>query len=222
MGTEKPHDRLIASAAKDTLGTHGFRRRGRSRLWFADYEWWLIVVEFQPGGWSRGTYLNIAAKWLWANFPHWSFDFSFEPGPRVGCFQEFKNEEQFRVATQDLANVALAESIRLRDAFPAISVVSDILATRASGRGTVWDLYHAAVAASLADHVAEAQRLFSQLSVASPNDPPTASWLRELRTTAAMFASLAGDRRSMREAILDQIQHSRTALRLPEIDVRLP
>jgi hypothetical protein len=39
----------------------GLTQRGRSRLWLDDHGWWLIVVEFQPSAWSRGSHLNVSA-----------------------------------------------------------------------------------------------------------------------------------------------------------------
>jgi hypothetical protein len=110
--------RLIANAARDVLGTQGFLRKGRSRLWFADYRWWLILVEFQPSGWSRGSYLNVGAKWLWSPFSSWSFDFAFSPAARVNGFVEYQSEDQFRTASRELANTAAREALRLREAFP--------------------------------------------------------------------------------------------------------
>ena len=38
----------------------GFWRKGRSRMWLADRDFWLGVVEFQPSGFRKGTYLNVA------------------------------------------------------------------------------------------------------------------------------------------------------------------
>ena len=222
MGSERPHDRLIAAAAREILAPLGFRRKGRSRLWFADHEWWLIVVEFQPSSWSRGAYLNVAAKWLWSPALFWSFDFSFDPSARVSDFREFESEEQFRGASRELANAAAAEAGRLREAFPSISAVADRLGTRASVRGHPWDLYHAAVAAFLAGRATEARTLFTQLSVPRPDDPPGADWLRELRATADTFATLTGDRRRLIEVLSDQVRRSRTALRLPQVNEHLP
>src|SRR6202000_1719294 len=36
----------------------GLERRGRSRTWIDDQRWYAIVVEFQPSGFSKGSYLN--------------------------------------------------------------------------------------------------------------------------------------------------------------------
>jgi hypothetical protein len=147
MSSLRVHDKLLASAAREILAPLGFQQKGRSRLWFADHGWWLIVVEFQPSGWSRGSYLNVAAKWLWSKTPHWSFDFSFHTAARVSNFCEFETEDQFRVASRELAGMAAAEAQRLRATFPHITAVADLLAAQISDWNDPWRLYDAAAAA---------------------------------------------------------------------------
>jgi hypothetical protein len=215
-------NRLIAAAARDVLGPLGFRRKGRSRLWFADYGWWLILVEFQPSGWSRGAYLNVAAKWLWSPFASWSFDFAFHPAARVGGFIEFQNEDQFRTASRELATAAAAEAVRLREALPDIAAVADRLAHEASDDGDGWNAYHAGVSAFLAGRTDEAQQYFRRLSVTRPDDHPDADWIRELRATAGEFATVTVERDRFRAILSEQVNRSRISLRLPETNVELP
>ena len=222
MGTEREHDRLIANAARDVLGTQGFLRKGRSRLWFADYRWWLILVEFQPSGWSRGSYLNVGAKWLWSPFSSWSFDFAFSPAARVNGLVEYQSEDQFRTASRELANTAAREALRLREAFPDISAVADRLADKASDCSDGWNAYHAGVAAYLAGRTAKAEQFFTDLSRPRPDDPPGAEWAYDLRATARMFATITGERDALREALEDFVKQSRISLRLRGSNFELP
>ena len=223
MSTHRVHDKLIASAARETLRPLGFEQKGRSRLWFADHGWWLVVVEFQPSSWSRGSYLNVAAKWLWKEFPAWSFDFSFHPvGPRVSHFCEFETEDQFREASRGLARAAAAETLRLRAALSDITAVADVLAARVSGWPNPHWLYDAASAAYLAGRSDEAFRLFTQLSLPQPDDYPGAEWLHELRRFGGELAAITGDDDRLFEVLSDQVTRSREVLRLPETEVGLP
>jgi len=104
----KPHDRIIADAAKGALHPIGFRRKGRSRLWLKDHGWWLAVAEFQPSGFQKGSYLNVAAHWLWSRAGHISFDLGCgaEWGRRVAGFEAYVSDEQFQPAAQSLAALA--------------------------------------------------------------------------------------------------------------------
>jgi hypothetical protein len=52
---------IIAAAARRALAPVGFWRKGRSRVWLSDHGFWLTVVEFQPSGFGKGSYLNVAA-----------------------------------------------------------------------------------------------------------------------------------------------------------------
>src|SRR5687767_12866016 len=91
---EPEHSKIIAQAAKEVLAPLGFRRSGRSRLWLADHGYWLGVVEFQPSGFSKGSYLNVAAHWLWRPPPHvMTFDY-FHPD-QTRPYIDFVDAAQF-------------------------------------------------------------------------------------------------------------------------------
>ena len=61
MSADSQHNRIIARAAKRRLEPLGCLQKGRSRTWIDDHGWWIGVVEFQPSGWSKGSYLNVGA-----------------------------------------------------------------------------------------------------------------------------------------------------------------
>jgi hypothetical protein len=222
MSSQRLHDRLIAEAAKSVLAPLGFQRKGRSRLWFADHEWWLVVVEFQPSAWSRGSYLNVAAKWLWRGDGVWSFDFSFDRTARAADFVELENELQFREQVFRLTQTAAVEAQRLTEAFPSIRAAAERLRARATSRGDGWDLYHAGVATFLAGRSEEARRYFSELSVSKPDDYPGAVWLKELRATAGAYTELCLDRERFLALLTEQLHRSRASLRLSSLPRGVP
>src|SRR5689334_1392764 len=99
------HNAEIAAAAKAVLAPMGFRRKGRSRIWLDDHGWWVGVVEFQPSGWSRGSYLNVAASYLWKPAfaqSDWSFDAIVGARP----WQEAIQSESFMGKAMALASIA--------------------------------------------------------------------------------------------------------------------
>jgi hypothetical protein len=55
MAKANEHGRLIAAAAKAALAPLGCVRKGQSRVWYSDQRYWVIAVEFQPSGWSKGS-----------------------------------------------------------------------------------------------------------------------------------------------------------------------
>ena len=59
------HSKIIARVAKETLAPLGLFQKGSSRTWTDDHGWWIVVIEFQPSGFGKGSYLNVGAMWLW-------------------------------------------------------------------------------------------------------------------------------------------------------------
>src|SRR2546426_11816134 len=105
MGKPNEHGRLIAAAAKTALLPLGCRRKGQSRLWYSDQRFWIISIEFQPSAWSKGSYLNVGAAWLW----HARTGFGFDAGYRVADFISFESQEQFAPLIEQMAARASQE-----------------------------------------------------------------------------------------------------------------
>ncbi len=83
------HNKIINKAAREVFKPHGLFQKGQSRLWVDDNGWFLILVEFQPSAWDKGTYLNVAIHYLWDKKDYLSFDF----GHRINEFVTFHGDE---------------------------------------------------------------------------------------------------------------------------------
>jgi len=200
-----PHDAIIAHAAKGALHPMGFRRKGRSRLWLLDRDWWLAIVEFQPSGWAKGSYLNVAAHWLWSDHGFLSFDVS----NRVGGFAEYASYAQFASAAVDLAKTAATEATRLTQRFSSIdATAADLVATEAATEPSLgsWSQYNAGVAAGIVGRSAKAAALLSCVT----DD--------RVKPSANTMALLADDTASFQKKAIDLIKQQRSALGLPPID----
>jgi hypothetical protein len=208
-----PHDSLIANAAKAVLRPLGFQRKGRSRLWFADCSWWVAVVEFQPSSWSRGSYLNVAAHWLWTGTDTISFDF----GGRLEGFQEYSSDEQFAAAAAQLAATAADEAQRLTTMFSSLSATAKVLLTEARTQTRPaaghpgWTAYHAGVAAGLVGRTDDAMEMFESL-LDGPADPASV-----LHKAAERMSKVASDPAQLRRDVVSIIAHRRDTLRLPSV-----
>jgi hypothetical protein len=209
-----PHDRIIADAAKGALAPFGFRRKGRSRTWLADHGWWLTVVEFQPSRWSKGSYLNVAAHWLWSGMDHISFDF----GGRVAEFVEYQSDAQFAPVAARLAESAADEAQRLSQTFGSLSATADILLNDARTEGPhglghpVWRAYNAGVVAGLVGRTGDAIEMFGRIQ-SSPAPPSSVVHL-----AADHMAKLAAEPSGMRREVSSLIARRREELRLPALD----
>ena len=88
-------NRIIKDVCKGVLLPLGVFQKGTSRLYIDDNGYFFTVLEFQPSGFAKGTYLNIALHFLWNGRDYFSFDFPFGADIRVKNFVEYQNDEQF-------------------------------------------------------------------------------------------------------------------------------
>lgn len=215
MAQTNEHGRIIAAAAKSALAPLGFQRKGASRTWFADKGYWLLVVEFQPSGWSKGSYLNVAAHWLWSSInDRLQVVLSFDYGGRAGGFISFESEAQFLPQAVSLADIAAAESARLSGLLVSTEAIADCLIAeerqaREEKRGGHWGAFHAGIAAALAGRSSIARMMFDAI-LAEP--PPPGSVLHPM---AQSMSDLLGDDEAFRRRIVAVIDGQREKLKLP-------
>lgn len=212
MPSSPSHNRILALAAKAALGPIGCRQRGRSRVWLDDHGWWLGVVEFQPSSWARGSYLNVAATFLWHASGALSFDFAVGDNCRKHSFLEFQDEEQFEVIAHQLARRAAAEIEALRTQLCSIQAASTALGKLPGS--PVYCHYHAAVAAALVGDVDLAQDQFARLARERVHAP----WVSALQAKARLFADAMDSRDSVRHQVGLEIQEARRQLKLPLVE----
>jgi hypothetical protein len=109
---EFDHNKAVSASARDALRPLGLRQKGRSRVWIDDRRWWLILVEFQASGWSKGSYLNVAPMWMWNPTARRSLHPDFMG--RVADFAAADDLARFAVAMADCAVTAAEEVKRWR------------------------------------------------------------------------------------------------------------
>jgi hypothetical protein len=208
VAKEEPHSKLIAAAAKRQLAPLGLTRKGRSRTWLDDRGWFVTVVEFQPSGFSRGSYLNVGAHFLWAGSGFLSFDLGYRTD--LG-FVSFRSVEQFTPHAERLAVHAAAEVQRLRAVLTSPAGIAAALPEERSHAS--WATYHRAVAQGLTGQIPEAAKEFDRL-VDPAEDYP---WIVERAQRCRTLRDLLPNQSAFREAIDELIATERKTLRLPEV-----
>ena len=186
-----PHEKLIAGAAKEILGPLGFHRKGHSRTWIADHGWWLNVVEFQPSGWAKGSYLNVAAHWLWIEQDYLSFDYC----GRVESFSKYTSDMHFQPEASRLAQTAAKEAHELGQTFDSIEAAAMVLCAKErdlpqQARGG-WSAYHAGMALGLSGRLCDAATLFH--SVRDDRVQPVVARVEKLLADPVEFRREVGD-----------------------------
>jgi len=196
MSGAQDHDRIIAEAAKRALAPIGFRRKGQSRVWLADRGYWLSVVEFQPSGRSKGSYLNVSPHWLWGLTDTLSFD---RPVHEVRSFIEFGDATEFKFLADEQAATAARTSLELSEIYQHFPHVAQVLAGEEKDKSVGgWPAFNAGMAAGIVGEC-EAARVLLQSTLDS-----FANWnrtfdepLRELidaTTEPSRFSRLAKKR----------------------------
>jgi hypothetical protein len=215
---------LINAAARETLRPLGLVQKGRSRTWLADQGWWLGIVEFQPSGWTRGSYLNVGVNWLW-NVKDWhSFDFGYrveEPG-KGEMFFEYENDGQFAPLARTLAMIAGEQVTHYRQLFPAIEAAAATL------KGTDADdlerSLDAGVALGLVGETDAASAMFDRY-VSWFESGEEAEWRSDddepLYERARMLRDLTPDTSAFRDRIRADVTETRTLFKL-DPDLELP
>jgi hypothetical protein len=201
------HTKLLTAAARRVLRPLGLFQRGRSRTWLDDHGWWVGVVEFQPSSWSKGSYLNVGAMWLWFEKDYFSFDY----GSRVESFSSFEDEAQFAPLAENLARRAAEEVIRLRSLIPSVQFAAQQLS--AEPPMVLWQYFHAGVACGLAGDTTRAHRFFGEVA----NNDYHTEWAQVAASLAREHAQVIQDLPGFRSRIESIIHRTRDLLRLPKV-----
>jgi hypothetical protein len=207
------HSKIIADAAKRNLSPIGLTRKGRSRVWLDDRGWYVTVVEFQPSGFSKGSYLNVGAHFLWS----WSGHTSFDLGYRVNGFVTFAGNKNFAAEIERLAVEAVKEVERLRNVLVSPSVVAKVVPPNPNASS--WACFHQAVSLALSGETYESGKLFGGLAKPALESYATESHRAAEVDRASRCEALAGklsDRSEFREAVIELIVVQRKSLHLNE------
>jgi hypothetical protein len=208
QGKANIHSALLTSAAKRILMPSGLFQKGRSRTWLGDQAWWMVVVEFQPSDWSRGSYLNVGCMWLW----NMKENLSFDVGYRVDRFLPFENEEQFGPVAEKLALAALEKVGEYRRLFRSVHDVSNYYFENTPS--SFWPCFDAAIAHSLAGRPEASTRVLANCLEDTHDDP---TWLKEARSEARSLVASVGDVHRIRDIISGRVMNTRAQHHLPPV-----
>jgi tetratricopeptide (TPR) repeat protein len=205
---DQTHSKLLTQAAREILAPEGIFQKGRSRTWIDDRGWWIVVIEFQPSSWSKGSYLNVGAMWLWYEKDHFSFDAGDH---RIERFVKYVDQAQFALEAGRLAGTALTEAIKLRERFASIPLTAGYL-LRHTADGNPWTFLHAGVALGCMGRVYRARACFKKIERLKTEF----EWQSELQDKARQFGAALGDRTEFLERVRATIVRTRRLLGLPQ------
>ena len=114
--------KLLVSAVKPVLIGTGFIAGKSGRTWYEDNGWFLSLIDFQaPTNW-QGSFLNVAAMFLWTPRPDGQVATYFDYGGRIGhntsndgtTIEYSGDDESYASQCESLARRALKEAEKLR------------------------------------------------------------------------------------------------------------
>lgn len=173
-------------------------------MWLLDRGWVVFAVEFQPSAYSKGSFLNVGAHFLWT----WNDYLSFDHGYRVENFVQFESAGQFSEAAEHLARRAAEELRNLDENLPTPSTVGEILPE--SLDRSPWVRYHRAISRALSGESSEAADLFRGLAAGAA----ATDWEQELATRSRRFVTLLHDRSAFIADVSALVQEHRAKLGL--------
>jgi|LakMenEpi03Aug12_release.lakeMendotaPanAssembly.Ray.scaffolds.fasta_scaffold559819_1 hypothetical protein len=110
MTTIIDHNKLLTKIAKARFKQTSIRQKGQSRMFLQDNFWYTTLIEFQPSGYDKGTFLNIGVDFNF--YPRDHFTFSF--GNREKEFIKFESQAQFENAVNSLCELTLKRTSEIQ------------------------------------------------------------------------------------------------------------
>lgn len=155
---EVNHNKIITQAARIILKPNGLFQKASSRTWIDDNGWYLIVVEFQPSGFEKGTYLNVGINYLWRMQEYLTFNYGY----RVHECVSFKgDEEKFFNKITNLAELAMEKVMEYRK-FRNIETAQRNILKAKNISSTSHELYNNMMICGLCEN-AKAEKYFKKL-----------------------------------------------------------
>lgn len=165
------------------------------------------MVEFQPSGFGRGSYLNVVGHLLWSPHDFESFDLMLMPDkPWI----DYEDEVSFR---------PLAEGLALRAAEEWRSLAAQVREPRDIKRlkePQGWGALHWAIVEALDGQTEQARTRALQLAA------EYAAWREHMAALVRSYAEQMRDMVAFSAFIEGRIARKRAILRLPVLDHGLP
>jgi hypothetical protein len=217
VSTSSPPSRLLNAAAREVLKPMGLIQRGKSRTWIDDHGCWLIVVNFESSGFSKGSYLAVSADFLWHDRDWLAYAVGGRlresRGPEI--WADFSSEEQFAAEARRLATRAADEVARFRSRFSTLRDWADELTRTANGH--FWPQFDAGVACALVGRKSEAHQWFERVYTSKGDDR---DWVLAAQGRAREFDVLLADGQELRSEISQIVRRFRIALKLdPDVEL---
>ena len=141
------HEKIISETAKKFLAPEGFFQKASSRIWLDDRGYYIILVEFQPSAFTKGTYLNVGVSFLFETNTAPDDTLAYDIGGRISGFAEYRDDITFQKEIERFAVLAMKQvrTYRKLDSLHYAQKLLQKAARKKSKTAAGWDLYHLAL-----------------------------------------------------------------------------
>ena len=207
------HSKIINKVARKSFKELGIIRKGQSRMWLDDHEWFTTIIEFQPFSGRQGTCLNIGVNFHWYLKDYWSFDIGY----RESDFIEFQNEEQFFTALEKLMKIAVNKCLEIRNNLKTLEKAQETIINHKFNSENLWGNYSKAIISGLIGNLEDTLKYFDKLSATEDNTP----WAKELKERVESLKKHMDNKETFKESIKQIITETRGLKKLKEINILL-
>ncbi|MDR1275758.1 MAG: hypothetical protein LBL72_05180, partial [Candidatus Accumulibacter sp.] len=135
------HNKIIAKTATAALKPYGIKRKGQSRLFVDDNGWFVIIIEFQPHKFNRGSFLNVGVNFNWYPQGYFSFDMGYRENEFIECVEE----RGFIESVDKLCKKAVEKVLKYRDDLKTMKTAEKIISEHEFTSDETWGNYHRGV-----------------------------------------------------------------------------
>jgi hypothetical protein len=208
MTTKFDHNKYLKVFVKERLSPYGIVQKGQSRTFLLDKGWYIIVIEFQNSGWSKGTYLNIGVDF---NFYPREY-YSFRYGYREADFNTFENEQQFKAVLIQLCDITIKKIQALEKQFS--NIPSSIKTLEKVKNIDYWRDFDIAILNALISNFDLSKQLLNRIIVAQ-NDR---DWEKQRNEKCIEIRSWFESNQNITENLVNLVNETRSLKKLPKID----
>jgi hypothetical protein len=197
------HNKIINAVAKEILQPLGLFQKGQSRTWIDDNGWFFIVVEFQPSGFDKGSYLNVGVNYLWRLCDYFAFNY----GDREGHFVKYKGKDDVFCTKMEMLSIMAKDKVVEYRKFRDIKYAKKII-IKHKGYALSWELWHKTMISALTRDLSRAKKYLNLLKEKTKNS--LNDWEQELyRKACNEVQPLLCDESSIHNYVIDTIKKQR-------------
>ncbi|MFN8257562.1 MAG: hypothetical protein U0W24_17840 [Bacteroidales bacterium] len=205
------HSKIINKVASQILKPYGLDRKGQSRTWLDDQNWYTTMIEFQPFSNRQGTCINVGVNFHWYPQDCWSFDIGY----RESEFVDFENTDQFTLDVEKLAKIGLEKTLNYRQLLIDFKTTKQTIIRHQFASDNLWGNYHKGLICGLIGDKKELNDYYDRL-LGVENDAP---WTKDLKFQVKELKDISVDIDKFRSKIIAIIRDTRRLKKLKDLEI---